>query len=294
MARAGSFAGGAEQLFLTPSAVSQQMAVLERQVGTVLFERGARGVRLTPAGKALAARADAILTQLRDAMVEVEGIAAGESGQVALGSFPTASSRFTARAVAAFRSRNPRVEVRLVDGEPCESIARLKARQLDLAVVFDLESWPATMCYDGSVVADEADVELLDLCDDPFMLLVPRAHPLARSETVELRQLTGERFMGSSNDCAPWGMDFARLCRGAGFEPNFEAHFSSVDFFSLQAFVAAGLGLTLLPALATGMVRDDVVVLSLEQGPVRRVKIALPTRTYRSPATTAVIEALRA
>ena len=293
VARAGSFAGAGAELYVTASAVSQQMAVLEREVGATLFERGPRGVRLTFAGEALAAQAEEVLSKLRDALVEVEAIAACGGGRVGLGSFPTATYSFAARAVAEFRARYPSVEVRFVDGEPAESIARLRARELDLAVVFDLETWSVARSYEGTMVAEETDVELLDFCEDPFFLLVPVGHRLAPATLVSLDQVAGEPFIGSSHDCGPWGPDFTRACRRAGFEPNFELRYSSVDFTALQAFVAAGLGLTLLPRLATGWIRDDVVLLPLEAGPIRRVKIALPAGSYRSPATTAMVEVLR-
>lgn len=239
------------------------------------------------------AHADRILTELRDAVAEVGAIAACAGGRVTLGSFPTATASFAARAVATFRDRYPDVEVRFVDGEPAESIVRLRARELDLAVVFDLESWPVTMDYSGTVVASETDVQLIDFCDDPFLLLVPRGHRLAQEPVVTLPQLADEAFIGSSFECAPWGRDLAVLCRRRGFEPNFELLYSSIDFSALQAFVAAGLGLTLLPRLATGHLRDDVVLRPLEEGPARRVKIALPARSFRSPVTTAMIDVLR-
>ncbi|CAN5467203.1 LysR family transcriptional regulator [soil metagenome] len=292
VARAGSFSGAAQAAYVSASAVSQQMAVLEREVGATLFERGPRGVRLTAIGEALAARAEGILSHLRDAQAEVQAMTGTEGGRVCVGSFPTATSAFAAGAVAAFRQRHPGVEVRFVDGEPAESITRLRARELDLAVVFDLDLWPAFLDYDGTLVAEETDVELVDFFDDPFFLLVPDDHRLAGAASVPLWELAGEPFIGSSHDCAPWGPDFALACRRAGFEPNFEARYSSVDFSALQAFVASGLGLTLLPRLAARAVRDGVVLLPLEGAPTRRVKLAVPAGSYRAPATTAMMQVL--
>lgn len=291
-ARAGSFSAAADVLFLTPSAVSQQIAALEREVGAALFERGRRGVDLTTAGEALHRHAEAVANRLADAQAEIDALVAGETGRVTLGSFPTATASFVAASVALFQRRHPGLEVRLVDGEPYESVRRLKLRELDVAVVFDLASWPVYQSYEGRPTAASGDIELVDLCEDPFLVMLPAEHPLASKPTLELGDLRGERITGSSNDCAPWGSDLRGLCREVGFEPILEAFYCSADFQAQQAFVAAGLGLSLLPALAIG-VRDDIVLRPLRGGPVRRVRLAFPSGAFRSTATTALVSVLR-
>lgn len=292
VARTGSFAAAAGDLYLTPSAVSQQMAALEREAAAVLFERNRRGVRLTDAGRALVAHAEVVVARLADARAELEAIGAGGAGRLRFGSFPTATATFVARAVAAFGARHPGVELRFFDGEPYESAARLKARELDLAVVFDLSCWPVTVDYDGQPVCAEGDLDCVELFADPFAVLVPAGHPLEACAEVAVEQLAGERVVGSPRRCAPWGADLERLCRLAGFEPVFEDRYRSADFQAQQAFVAAGRGLTLLPRLARGAVRDDVVVRPLVDGPVRHVKLATPAGAYRSPAVAAMVDVL--
>ncbi len=292
-ARAGSFAGAAEMLFQTPSAVSQQIATLEREVGATLFERSRRGVQLTTAGQALQRHAEIIMNRLADARSEIEALISGETGRLRFGSFPTATASFAASAVAIFQQRYPKVEVRFVDGEPYENFARLKMRELDLAVVFDLKSWPAYRTYEGRPVGSESDVELVDLCEDPFLVMLPPDHRLAARRDLELGDLRDERITGSSNDCAPWGADLRHLCGEEGFAPVLEPLYSSADFQAQQAFVAAGLGVSLLPTLAQVNVRQDIILRPLRGGPIRHVHVAFPTGAYRSAATTALVAILR-
>lgn len=291
-ARAGSFSAAADLLFLTPSAVSQQVAALERDVGATLFERSRRGVELTTAGRALHGHAEAVVNRLADAQAEIDALVSGDAGRVVLGSFPTATARFAAASVASFQRRHPRVEARLVDGEPYESVVRLKRRELDLAVVFDLPTWPVYRSYEGRPTASPEDVELVDLCEDAFQVMLPAGHPLARKRVLGLDDLRGERITGSSNDCAPWGAELRRLCQEVGFEPLLEPLYCSADFQAQQAFVAAGLGLSLLPSLVVG-VRDDIVLRPLRGGPVRRVRLAFPSGAFRSAATSALVSVLR-
>ena len=291
-ARAGSFSAAADLLFLTPSAVSQQVAALERDVGATLFERSRRGVELTTAGRALHGHAEAVVNRLADAQAEIDALVSGDAGRVVLGSFPTATARFAAASVASFQRRHPRVEARLVDGEPYESVVRLKRRELDLAVVFDFPTWPVYRSYEGRSTASPEDVELVDLCEDAFQVMLPAGHPLARRRQLGLDDLRGERITGSSNDCAPWGAELRRLCQEVGFDPLLEPLYCSADFQAQQAFVAAGLGLSLLPSLVVG-VRDDIVLRPLRGGPVRQVRLAFPSGAFRSAATSALVSVLR-
>lgn len=284
--RSGSFAGAAKALSFTPSAVSQQIALLERKTGSTLFERSGRGVRLTDAGTAFLAHARVVLARLEEAQVELDSIAELRGGRVRFGCFPTATSAFGAAASLEFSSWHPQVDVSFADGEPYAIVGRIQARELDLALVFDVEGWPIGVDYDGVRVSPDGGVEYVELFDDPFLLVLPRDHKLVAYETVEIAQLVEERFAGG----LPWIPEFCRLCALAGFEPRFETSYNSISFDSFQAFVGAGHGLTLIPQLALTGVRADVVVRPLDQPPVRRVKVALPAGAHHSPATIAMLE----
>lgn len=287
--REESFTRAAEVLGYSPSAISQQMSALERDVGVVLFERGARGVRLTDAGRALCAHADAVLERIAEAESELEGIAGLKGGELRFGSFTSATAAFAAAAVETFRAAHPAVRVRFVDGEPYESVARLAAGELDLALVFDFEHWGPEKTYDGVRLGADDGVKLLPLFDDPFVLLVPRGHRLAGRERVAVRDLAGEAVVGGP----PWTGELEHLCRLAGVEVRIDEQQKATGFEAFQAFVAAGRGVTLLPRLAIGWRKENLVMVQLDDGPVRHVKAALLSRTYHSPAVLAMLEVVR-
>src|ERR687886_856200 len=132
----GSFSAAAEALSFTQSAVSQQIAALEREAGAVLVQRSARGVRLTEAGEALVRHTDAILARLAEAESELEAIAGLKGGRLRLAAFESAAATLMPLAIAAFRERHPGVELSMTLLEPEESIPQLRAGELDLAITF--------------------------------------------------------------------------------------------------------------------------------------------------------------
>src|SRR4051794_9451049 len=137
VAARGSFSAAADALHFTQSAVSQQIAALEREAGMPLVERNARGVRLTEAGEALVRHTDVILARLADAEAELEAIAGLRGGRVRLASFPSAGATIAPRAIASFRERHPDVDVSLVMAEPQEGIEKLRAGEVDIALLID-------------------------------------------------------------------------------------------------------------------------------------------------------------
>jgi DNA-binding transcriptional LysR family regulator len=292
-ASTGSFSGAAKLLFMTPSAVSQRVATLEREVGVALFERSRHGVRLTVAGQILHRHAQAVVNRLADARAEIDSLVSGETGRVVLGSFPTATAAFAAAAIARFHQDHPHVEVRLVDGEPSDSVLRLKQRELDLAVVFDMPSWPAYRSYDGRDVASPGDIDVVHLCDDPFLVMLPLDHRLTAKAELDLVDLRGESITVTTHEGAPWGADLRQVCGEAGFEPCLDPMYTSDDFQAQQALVAAGLGLSLLPTLAALNVRTDIALRPLRMGPVRRVVAAFPAGAYRATVTSALVVLIR-
>jgi len=285
VARRGSFASAAEAMCLTPSAVSQQMSALGRDMGVVLFERTPQGMRLTESAEALVGHAEAVFARLGEAQGELEAIAGGVGGRLRFGSFPTATTAFGARAMEALRNRHPRVELRFADGEPYESVARLKERELDLAVLFDFDPWTAATDYDGRAVCNDCDIECAELFDDPFHVVVPREHPFAAAACLQLSDLGGQRIVGTPSECSPSGLDLRRLCSEAQLEPEFESCYSTADFSALQAIVATGRGITLVPELALTTVHPGVVARPLEGGPVRHVGLAMLAGVAPSAAT---------
>src|SRR5688500_7045593 len=182
VAEQGSFSAAADALNFTQSAVSQQIAALEKESGTTLLQRGPGGVRLTDAGQALVRHTGAILTQLADAERELAAIAGLRGGRVRLASFPSAGATLVTEAVSLFRTRHPEVELSLTEGEPHNTVPRLKRGDFDVAVVCD---------YTHGTGGGEwlEGLDCIHLMDDPLLVVVPTEHPLAARKAIRLAQL---------------------------------------------------------------------------------------------------------
>lgn len=277
----GSFSAAAEALAYTQSAVSQQIAALEREAGTTLVERSVRGVRLTDAGRALLVHTDAILARLADAEAELEAIAGLRGGRLRLVSFQTAGATVMPRAIAQFRKRHPAVELTLEPEEPLDGIARVKAGECDIALTVEAASTRS---------ADDG-IKRTHLLDDPMFVCLPEGHPLAHKQNLRLADLAADAWMLGSTQRCPDSQILVSACQRAGFEPQIAFH--SDDYLAIQGFVAAGVGVSLIPDLALISVRDDVVIRSLgAKAPVRRILAATLQDGYCSPATQAMLEIL--
>lgn len=179
VARRGSYSAAAESLNFTPSAVSQQMTGLARELGFQLFDRTPWGMRLTTAAEVLIAHLDVVFAQLNEAQAELDDLAGGVRGRLRIGSFTTATVGFVADTLGAFADRFPGVRISLADGQPHESVARLRERELDLALVFDFHRRPLSYDPDGRLPCQDSEIECVELFDDPFVAVLPRDHPLA-------------------------------------------------------------------------------------------------------------------
>ncbi len=288
VARTGSFAAAADALHFTPSAVSQQMGALERATGVLLFARNARGVELTQAGAALRDHAEAIVARLAEAEVEMEAIGGAADSRLRFGSFSSATGAFAGRAFQIFAERHPKADVRFVDGEPFETLAAIGDNALDLAVIFELDQWPARVNYRGLSVTSDFPMETVPLFDDPYHLVLPGDHPLAAEETITLEDVAGETILAAP----PWHRDLEKACRLGEVEPKLDFSCRGTGFEALQSFVSAGLGVTLMPRLALGWLREDLTARRLEGAPVRHVKIVAPVRSQRSSVVQAMTEIL--
>jgi DNA-binding transcriptional LysR family regulator len=283
VAARGSFSAAAEALSYTQSAVSQQVATLEGEVGTSLLERRPQGVRLTPAGRALVEHADGILAQLQAAEAEVAAIAGLRGGQLRMASFPTAGATLMPVAIAIFRAQHPDVELTLAEGEPEEIVPRLAAGEFDLALLFEFPgvSGPLPRSFDR--------VELLE---DPMHVALPGDHPLTGKDELRLADL-GELAWVQSSASSPCARHVVRSCHAAGFEPR--VAFESDDYATVQGLVAAGVGVALIPELAlSGGARSDITIRSLTpNSPVRRITAATARSDRRTPAVQAMLDILR-
>jgi DNA-binding transcriptional LysR family regulator len=281
VAARGSFSAAAEALAYTQSAVSQQIAALEREAQTTLVDRQARGVRLTDAGRALVEHADAILARLADAEAELEAMAGLRGGRLRMVSFPSAGATVAPRAIARFRAEHPGVELTLEPREPPEGLAALKAGECDIALSVEAAFAP---------VCDPA-IDTLRLLDDPMYLCLPAGHPLAGKRRLRLEALADDAWILGTTGACPDAAILLRACQTAGYEPRIA--FTSDDYVAIQGFVAAGVGVCLIPDLALVAVRDDVVIRSLgARPPVRRILAATLAGGFRSPAAQAMLDIL--
>ena len=282
VAERGSFSAAAEALSYTQPAISQQVAALEQRVGAKLVDRTPRGIRLTEAGRVLLGHSEAILARLAEAEAELAAIADMRGGQVRLVSFPTGGASLIPRAMAAFRERHPGVEVGLSVGPRDEAIERLRSGDADIALLLESGFGPEP---------DGGRLDRIHLLDDPLFAALPADHPLARKRSLKLADLADETWIRDGSPC-PDSEIFLRACHAAGFEPR--VAFQSEDYLAIQGFIAAGVGIALIPQLALQAVRDDVVARELAgHTPVRLVVAATLAGTYRSPATEAMLDILR-
>jgi DNA-binding transcriptional LysR family regulator len=281
VAQRGSFSAAAEALSFTQSAVSQQIAALEREAGAVLVERSARGVRLTDAGAAVVRHADQILARLAEAEAELEAIAGLRGGRLRMAAFESAAATIMPVAIAAFANAHPAVELSMTLLEPEESVAALKAGDIDIAITFGAGEQEDRF-GDG--------VEHHHLLEDPMYLVLPPDHPLARKRGVRLADLAGEPWIGGAPDCECNRL-ISQACMRFGFDPRIA--FETDDYTAVQGFVAAGVGVSLIAELGLRTVRDDIVIRPLGRDtPVRQI-YATALTGFRSPATVAMIELLR-
>ena len=281
VAARGSFSAAAEALSFTQSAVSQQIAALEREAGAVLVERSARGVRLTEAGEAVVRHADQILNRLSEAEAELEAIAGLRGGRLRLAAFESAAATIMPVAIKSFAQAHPGVELSMTLLEPEESVAALRAGDIDLAITFGAGKQEDRF-GDG--------VEHIHLLEDPMYLVLSQSHPLARKRGVRLADLADEPWIGGAPDCECNRL-ISQACMRFGFDPRIA--FETDDYAAVQGFVAAGVGVSLIAELGLRTIRDDIVVRPLGRDtPVRQI-FATALTGYRSPATVAMIELLR-
>ena len=284
VAEAGSFSGAADALNYTQPAISKSVAMLERELGAVLVERQCRPVRLTDAGAALVRHADEVFARLSSARSEIEVITNADAGTVAVGTFGSAAAAFVVDALCEFRKRHPGVHVSIAEGMPSALVRRLRAGELDLAVVFD---FPAA----GEDIGD--GFELHQLFDQPFDIVLHPNHPRARENRVRPADVASDDWvLQDFGPESPTLKLIGRMCAAAGFEPR--VVFRVNDCQVILAMVAAGEGVSILPRLMVDPLHADVVVTPVDGDvPIQRVAaVRLPTR-YLAPATAEFLSALQ-
>ncbi|WP_284740757.1 LysR family transcriptional regulator [Amycolatopsis sp. RTGN1] len=279
VAERGTLTAAATALGYTQSAVSRQIASLERAAGTPLLERRHDGVRLTSAGRIVVRRAAGVLDQLDATARELAGLP-GEQGTVRLGWFPTAGADLLPRALATLRRTHPAITVLSREGGTPALVRALRAGTLDLALV---ASAPPFRPPDTETPA----LALQTLAERSLRVAVPASHPLARREYVDVADLRGQRWIAGSGDDRVMGV-------WPGVDERPEIAHTARDWLAKLHLVAAGCGITTVPGSLGAVVPAGVRVLAVRGGPgeQRRVLLAHLPRPL-SDAAARVAAALR-
>jgi DNA-binding transcriptional LysR family regulator len=279
VARTGSFSRAAEELGYTQSAISQQIAMLERFVGIPLFERrgGRRQVILSEAGKLLLRHAGAVIDRFQSARADLAAFAEGAKGTLRIGAYESVSARILPAILGVFAAKWPKVAIDLIDSEDDELLPRVEAGELDLAFVMDSEA-----------LTDR--FKTTELLRDPYVLLLPVASPLAAKDIVPLDDLAGSRFVGQNMMTCQRYLE--ESLRRAGFEADIALR--SSDNATVQGLVAAGLGVAIVPLLTVDESDPKVAVRQFDPpiGP-RTIVIANHPDRYLSPAAESFLDTAR-
>jgi DNA-binding transcriptional LysR family regulator len=290
--RLGSFSAAAAALGYTQPAVSRQIATLEAEVGAVLVRRVPHGAVLTDAGRLLVQRGAEILRRLADVELELNALSGLEGGTLRMGSFASAAAVIVPLAVAAFRERYPAIELSIMMADPVDSLPKLRAGELDLVLSHDLASLVGDAAVGGDGLPEETPgLDVVHLFDDPMYVAMRPDHPLADTTTVDLAAFAEDSWMLATTSTCPDSRLFLRACHAAGFEPRIA--FQNDDYQAMLGFVAAGVGVALIPDMVARGVRDDVVVRDLDRPAPARPILAVTPSGYRSPAAAAMLEVLQ-
>ncbi|MFF1905634.1 LysR family transcriptional regulator [Kitasatospora sp. NPDC058218] len=238
VAEHGSFNRAAAALRLTPSAVSQQVAALERGLGTVVVERSTRGVRLTEAGRLLVEAATAVSAELRHAQEQIGRLGAARP-RLTLATFTSGGRHLLPAALTRFAAEHPEVELRILEREPEDSLPMVREGVADLALAYH---------FDGPLPVlpgDRSGLDWTPLMDDPLSVVLPEGHRLAGREALDLAELADERWVLG---CLKTETFLRRYAAVAGFELRVAG--STTDYFFARSLVAAGVGVSLVPYVA--------------------------------------------
>lgn len=280
LATRGTVAATANACSLTPSAVSQQLAVLEREVGVPLLVRDGRRLRLTDAALLLVDHTERILADLEEASSRVTALAGTVRGTARLGAFPSAARALVPEAIAACRARHPDLRVQLHEYETTEALDALRTGALDVALVYEYSLLPA--------LADPG-ITLRPLLREPLLCVVPAGFAPAGAP-VPLALLRDEHWIAPSSDTALRTV-LERACALAGFTP--ELDYASDDYTVILALVQAGLGVSLIPRLALESQDVRLTIAAPADLPLyRRVLLATRNGSGHHPVVATVSQAL--
>jgi DNA-binding transcriptional LysR family regulator len=281
LADRGTISAVAEALHFTPSTVSHGLSTLEREVGVALLERSPRSVRLTPAARVLAKEGRAALANLGAAEADAQAHGRLERGQLALATFSSAGTSLAAQALARIRARHPDLELRLLDAEPAESLDRVAAGEIDVAVVYEFPYLPQLT---------KSGLTKTSLLDDPIEVCLPPELVRGWPERVPIDELRDEAFVAGRLGSPCYELAGA-ICRRAGFEP--QIAFETDDIAFTCALVNAGFGVAIMPRLLLANAPVAIATRALDPAvPPRRIAAVHRTSADRLASVGVALEAL--
>jgi LysR family hydrogen peroxide-inducible transcriptional activator len=268
-ARQRSFTRAAAHLHLAQAALSEQIRKLETELGTSLFHRGRRETVLTAAGETLRQHAQSLLDRADAAKRAVRDLIDLRGGRLTIGAIPSVSACLLPAAITVFRQQYPQVELALFEGTS-EAVAQwVENGRVEFGIV--------------QLPTNRGNFDEHPLFIEPFVALVSAAHPAAKLRTVQLGKLADEPFIlykGRARDTA------LTACRAAGFEPRIACESSELE--TIRSLVAAGLGIAILPELASRQPAPECAVVRLRGDPVER-QVALLSRSGHTASPSAAV-----
>lgn len=277
----GTIAKVAESVNLTRPAVSQQLAILEEETGTVLFERSGRGVKLTMAGESLVARAGRVLDLVSEIESDLASAKGSVAGEVRISAFGSVAATFIPAVFETLMHEYPQLDLQFEELEPAESLKAAATKQVDLAVV------------DDSISAEALSSMLYfrPIYEDHFAVVVAAGHQLAGRTSVSMKELKSENWAINKN-AKTYKAQIVGACDEAGYSPRVVA--SCRNMAATLEMVRTGYVITVLPALALRAASLDSAFSVIPVRPlmVRRIFVAMAQGTYRRPSIAAVLKAL--
>lgn len=275
-----TMAAVADALFLSPSAVSQQITALEHEVGANLIERRGRGVVLTPVGESLVRHADRILAAVEEAKTDIAELKSVVAGELRIAAFPSVAAVLIPPVMRSLEKEHPRLAILLDELEPALGMAALRAWQADVALIDDL-----TLAQDPP----GENVETVELYEDRLFAVLPPEHRLAQAAEVGILDLSEERWAidtGSSS----YGSVLIRACQKAGFEPLINGRCNS--YAVVSSLIRSGCSIAVLPGLRVKFYDSGLVVKALVPEIRRKIFVACRRGERRNPAIAVFVDSL--
>ncbi|GGX40070.1 LysR family transcriptional regulator [Streptomyces noursei] len=278
----GSFSQAATALRLTPSAVSQHIAVLERTLGAQVVARSTRGVTLTQAGQIMVGAAESVTAELEQAKQQVERLSTGRV-QLTVATFTSGGRHLLPGALPRFMAAHPHTVLHVREGEPENTLPLVRQGAVDLALAYR---------FDGPLPVGPGPSSRLQwtaLLEDPLHVVMPEGHRFADRESLDIAELAAEPWVLG---CLKTDAYLRRYAERAGFAPDVRS--TTTDYFFARSLVAAGMGISLVPSIALVPTVPGLHAVPIEPpAPTRHIGVVTLDRPRDRPHVTAFIQALR-